>query len=1346
MMGRVKHWLFTPPAMPSLGLGPMRLRGMGGRKDVAADNAAAATSERPSGSLASWVAGAHEDAAGTAAGSRMAVAARASAAVSAAVSAASAVDGAGVDATAALALAAALRDYPVALPHSLTEALVPRLLHYKARRRMHALTAAAGAALASLTAAATAAIRDTQTRTSAAAPVATASATSDAAATGARVAERISRSSETASTALGLALSSFSSGDELSDSEDEDGSRDAAALEPAAANAAPAVAPPASAYDDFTGSEASPELDASRSIGKFAAVASAAAPRPALAMSPPLPPATMAAVAATGGASARSPLLRSRRASRFFVLSAAEVQQAHAKLLGPLWAAYVTLAAQANEAGGTHGGGLGPGAELASSAVVEGPVASVGALLHHAGAALLQKLHPHASDTDAQASAPDATVTAGDAALIQAFTGAGVATHRFNRRVRAVASALFALETGELQGAAAEAIEEAATGSPRVSHASAVLREALVLQYGGEAAFAAAAEGGTSAVAALHALAAPLRSGAVFDSSGSPLPRGSPQEQAALRQGLALLGREHRSTPADGCGVALPAQVVGAAVPPIPTVSSHPLEREAAAASDDTAASLPPPPPPLGDPRALCFALRAALASDDPLALAAALAHERRHVQAALAALWRAHVKSVSAAAYAAATDAEARIPHAHHARAHRVAQQLSSSSASSSHLPRAPQAARPAAPRALLSSMERLQARYRAAAAAAIAAGMRVAVLDAGGLILPLQAAPVPASLAALTSGTGPTHGLFQGCGRGASASLRPFRCAPGNAAGSGSTAAAAAAEPVGPRPAGLCSVPVDEVSSRMFRGDALSVDVLLYAPAPRRLPDRGSAGARAARKLVQLDPGASDTPAAIEEEEAAVASPAVSMLGNTSVTAGPGGPAMTVAALAGGGSTGPTPLALTATSSGVPCLPADDAPPSPDAPSPAGTIDPDRIRHEAEAQTPLAEAVAASAAALAAAGARDSARADFGTACIRHETEAQTPLAEAAAASAASEGGPQQLPQPQPQSQSTNRLRRSVQRVSAPASALAPLSAATRASLEAQQQAAGHPEWRAFVDSLGAPPPTPASAHVVVFFNGLGGSAYDTRLLRSHLKTAHPHLLCYSTTASQVSTEGRGTGRRRSLDCGARASLPVPRRCRAARQRATSSRQRCASHARSRGSSPSRWGRGSYEGPRRMLLHLLPPPHRPTQVAEDGLIPWRVSFVTFSLGGVVARLALRHPILSRFAPLLHAFVSIAAPHLGLLYPASSVFAAGVCVVRWGREGGVAPPHSPASLPLQLRLPALPRQCSTRAVAAGRRAARGPLGAAAARTVARCCGGVCSPGRCSSRGGGGATAWAAPC
>ena len=380
------------------------------------------------------------------------------------------------------------------------------------------------------------------------------------------------------------------------------------------------------------------------------------------------------------------------------------------------------------------------------------------------------------------------------------------------------------------------------------------------------------------------------------------------------------------------------------------------------------------------------------------------------------------------------------------------------------------------------------------------------------------------------------------------------------------------------GSPPVGLCSVPVDEVSPRLFRGDALSVDVLLYAPAPRRLPDRGSAGARAARKLVQLESGASDAPAAIEEE---VASPAVSLLqGDASVTAGPGGPVVTVAALAtSGSSAGPAPISCTVTSSGsTGFLPADDSPPSPDAPSPAGTIDPGRIRHEAEAQTPLAEAAAAaSAAALAAAGARDSARADFGTARIRHETEANTPLAEAAAASASPEGGPRQQQQqqqpPQPQSQSTNRLRRSVQRVSAPASALTPLSASARASLELlQQQAGGHPEWRAFVDSLGAPPPSPASAHVV-FFNGLGCSPYDTRLLRSHLKTAHPHLLCYSTTASQAS-RGERVMLLRYIP-----NLCCPCCCRAARRRAISSRRRCASHARSRGSLPSRCGGGGGE-----------------------------------------------------------------------------------------------------------------------------------------------------------------------
>jgi len=150
---------------------------------------------------------------------------------------------------------------------------------------------------------------------------------------------------------------------------------------------------------------------------------------------------------------------------------------------------------------------------------------------------------------------------------------------------------------------------------------------------------------------------------------------------------------------------------------------------------------------------------------------------------------------------------------------------------------------------------------------------------------------------------------------------------------------------------------------------------------------------------------------------------------------------------------------------------------------------------------------------------------------------------------------------------------------------------------------------------------PPSAAAAvpsyatHVVVFLDGLGGTTHDTRLLRSYLKLWHPHVLAYVTTSNQAkATEGD------IIESAARVAKEV----------------------------------------HDFLVFKLP---------EDGLTLHCLSFVAFSLGGVVARLALRHPLMRSFLPRCHAFVSVASPHLGLLYSQSAVVSAGVFLFRQWRS-----------------------------------------------------------------------------
>jgi hypothetical protein len=57
------------------------------------------------------------------------------------------------------------------------------------------------------------------------------------------------------------------------------------------------------------------------------------------------------------------------------------------------------------------------------------------------------------------------------------------------------------------------------------------------------------------------------------------------------------------------------------------------------------------------------------------------------------------------------------------------------------------------------------------------------------------------------------------------------------------------------------------------------------------------------------------------------------------------------------------------------------------------------------------------------------------------------------------------------------------------------------------------------------------------------------------------------------------------------------------------------------------------------------------------------RVSFICHSFGSVIARTALRRPELEHLAPLLHTYVSLSGPHLGMLYTSNLLVELGV----WG-------------------------------------------------------------------------------
>jgi hypothetical protein len=137
------------------------------------------------------------------------------------------------------------------------------------------------------------------------------------------------------------------------------------------------------------------------------------------------------------------------------------------------------------------------------------------------------------------------------------------------------------------------------------------------------------------------------------------------------------------------------------------------------------------------------------------------------------------------------------------------------------------------------------------------------------------------------------------------------------------------------------------------------------------------------------------------------------------------------------------------------------------------------------------------------------------------------------------------------------------------------------------------------------------PSKAHVVVFIHGLGGTIHDTRLLRAHLKLHHPGLVCYSIS----SVQGKDT-ENDILENGVKIAQEI----------------------------------GTF------IREKLP---------EDGLTIGRLSFVSFSLGGLLARVAIRHSSLrSLVEEYGYAFISFSSPHLGVRY-GSSLVSAGMFVIR---------------------------------------------------------------------------------
>lgn len=64
---------------------------------------------------------------------------------------------------------------------------------------------------------------------------------------------------------------------------------------------------------------------------------------------------------------------------------------------------------------------------------------------------------------------------------------------------------------------------------------------------------------------------------------------------------------------------------------------------------------------------------------------------------------------------------------------------------------------------------------------------------------------------------------------------------------------------------------------------------------------------------------------------------------------------------------------------------------------------------------------------------------------------------------------------------------------------------------------------------------------------------------------------------------------------------------------------------------------------------------------------LPNRLSFIGFSLGGVIIRAAL--PFLDDFSEKMHTFISLSSPHLGFLYNGNKIIDAGIWFLKQLRK-----------------------------------------------------------------------------
>lgn len=132
----------------------------------------------------------------------------------------------------------------------------------------------------------------------------------------------------------------------------------------------------------------------------------------------------------------------------------------------------------------------------------------------------------------------------------------------------------------------------------------------------------------------------------------------------------------------------------------------------------------------------------------------------------------------------------------------------------------------------------------------------------------------------------------------------------------------------------------------------------------------------------------------------------------------------------------------------------------------------------------------------------------------------------------------------------------------------------------------------------------------HVIVLVHGFQGTGFDMRLMKNIISLHYPAALCLCSIANEEDTEGNIEQMGEKLAAEVRTYIQD-------------------------------WCAGE--------------PPEPSFA--------RLSFVTHSVGGLIARAAL--PFLAEFHDRMHAFMSFSSPHLGYLYSPTSLFQAGLWVAK---------------------------------------------------------------------------------